>query len=286
MEVIVADGSDTATMANVIRRSYPKVRVVANPEGNTPSGLNHAIRGSGGEVIVRCDAHAVLPLGYIQRVVETLRRTGAANVGGMQRPVGVTLFERAVAVAMTSKLGAGNAVYRLGGAEGPTDTVYLGAWYRDTLESVGGFDTQLIRNQDYELNWRLRERGGTIWFDPRLAVSYRPRGNVLSLARQYFDYGRWKSVVLIRYFTSLRARQLAAPLLVLGLVVSGALAVFKLSWLAVVLPAMYLVTLVLGALIAGFRHREPSATLLPVVLAIMHLSWGIGFFFPPRLPRR
>ncbi len=286
IEVIVADGSDTSTMAGVIRRSYPKVHIVPNPEGNTPSGLNHAIRESVGKVIVRCDAHAVLPPGYVQRVVETLRRTGAANVGGMQCPIGVTLFERAVAVAMTSKLGAGNAVYRLGGAAGPTDTVYLGAWYRDTLESVGGFNTHLIRNQDYELNWRLREQGGTIWFDPGLAVNYRPRGNVLSLACQYFGYGRWKSVMLAQNPASLRVRQLVAPLLVLGLVTSVALAAFKPSWLAAVLPFVYLVTLVLGAMIAGLRRREPAAVLLPVVLATMHVSWGIGFFLPARQPRR
>ncbi len=203
VEVIVADGSDTPAMAEVVRRLYSAVRVVPNPDRTIPSGLNCALREATGQIIVRCDAHAVLPPGYVRRAVSTLARTGAANVGGRQRPVGASMFGRAVAVAQTTPLGVGDARYRLGGAEGPTDTVYLGAFRRDALEAVGGFDPTLIRNEDYELNWRLRQRGETVWFDPELVVTYLPRSTLRALVRQYFDYGRWKAVMLRRHPDSL-----------------------------------------------------------------------------------
>ncbi len=283
IEVIVADGSDTPAQAKLIRRSYPEAHIVPNPLGNIANGLNLAIRAATGEIIVRCDAHAILPPGYIRRTVELLERTGAANVGGRQHPVGTTFFERTIALMMTSLLGSGGSRYRVGTTAGPTDTVYLGAWYRKTLISAGGFDARLLRNEDYELNWRLRQRGGTVWFDPQLAAKYRPRSSFSALAYQYFNYGRWKSVVLRQHKTSLRARQVAAPLLVLGLVASAALAVFGEFRLAAALPLVYLTTLVLGSAATGIRRREPSAVLLPLVLATMHLSWGIGFFLPPRL---
>ena len=280
LEVVVADGSDTPDTGHILRQHYPTVRVVPNPEQITPTGLNYALQAATGEFIVRCDTHAMLPPHYVRRAIATLERTGAAIVGGQQHSVGTTLFTRALAIAQTTPLGVGNARYRLGGAEGPTDTVYLGTWRRETLQTAGGFDRSLIRNQDYELNWRLRQRGKTVWFDPDLTVTYHPRSNLWALTRQYFDYGRWKAAMLRQHPPSLQARQLAAPLLVLGLVASALLALAAGPLLAMVVPLAYLCTLVVGSVTIGVHRRDPAALLLPLVLAAMHLSWGIGFFLP------
>ena len=282
IEVIVADGSDTPATVEMLRRRYPAVRIVSNPTGTIPSGLNCALRVATGEIIVRCDSKTVLPSGYVRRIVAMLVKTGAANVGGRQHPIGTTFFERAVALATTTFLGVGNARYRLGGAEGPTDTVYLGAWYRKTLEDAEGFDPAFLVTEDYELNWRLRRKGGTVWFDPDLVASYRPRGNLRALARQYFDYGRGRSAVMRTHPLSLRARHLACPLLVLGLVASVALVPAGIPWAAAVMPLSYSLTMLIGAAATGVRHRDPAALLVPLVLTTMHLGWGIGFFFPPR----
>ena len=196
IEVVVADGSDTAATAAVVAERFPAVRVVPNPERNAAAGLNRAVRAASHAVIVRCDARCELPSGYVRQAVAVLERTGAATVGGRQCPAGRTAFERAVALALSTPLGAGDARWRIGGAAGPADTVYLGTFRRAALEAVGGFDASLARNQDYELNWRLRQRGETVWFDPSLAVAYRPRGSLGALARQYYDYGWWKRVML------------------------------------------------------------------------------------------
>ena len=278
VEVIVADGSDTPATAEIIRQ-YPAVRLIPNPDQFLVSGIVRSIRVATGEVIVRCDAHTMLPSGYLRRAMETLERTGAANVGGRQQPVGRTFFGRTVALAMTTPLGAGDARYRLGGPAGPTDTVFLGVFRREIMDAIGGYDVTLYGNEDYEINWRLRERGETVWFDPTLVVDYRPRSTLRALARQYFNYGRMKIEVWRRHPRSLRARHFAAPLLVLGLALSTILAVAGVSWAAVV-PGAYLVTLVGGSLVVGIRRRTGTALLLPLVLATMHLSWGLGFFLP------
>ena len=285
IEVIVADGSDSSATAEMLQRRYPSVRIIPNPERTIPTALNYALHAASGDIVVRCDAHAALPPGYVRRAVETLARTGAANVGGRQYPVGTTMFERAVAMATTSLLGTGAARYRVGGAEGPTDTVYLGVWPRQSILDAGGFDPSLRANEDYELNWRLRGRGGVVWFDPNLVVAYRPRGSVRALARQYFGYGRWKSAMLMARLASLRIRQLPAPLLVLALVASVALAVSGLLTAAFLAPIVYLSTILCASVWIGVRRRNPAVVLLPLVLATIHLSWGIGFFFPPRIKR-
>ena len=287
VEVIVADGSETAAMSEMIRRRYPGVRLVPNPDGTIVPGINAALRVAAGEVIVRCDAHSFLPPGYVRRAIETLEKTGAANVGGRQVPVGRTWFERSAALAMSTPLGAGDARHRIGGADGPVDSAYLGVFRRDVLDAVGGYDPVMISADDCEFNWRLREHGATIWFDSGLEATYRPRATFAALARQYFNYGRWRRVMLQRHPAAVRSRHLAAPSLLAGL----AAAVF-LGWtgappvVSAALPSLYVSAVVVGSLAVGIRRREFAALLLPLVLATMHVTWGAGFFCPPRSPRR
>lgn len=295
VEIIVADGSDGPATADLLREHYPQVRRIDNPDRGIAAGLNRALAVARHPVVQRCDAHAALPPGYIARAVEVLLRTGAANVGGRVNPVGTTPFERAVALATTCRLGAGNARYRVGGPAGPVDTVFPGTFRRAALEAAGSFDETLLRNEDYEMNWRLREAGGTVWFAPDLAADYRPRASFTELARQYCGYGRWKRAMLRRHPRSLRARQLAPPLLLLALVLSALLAaaggLLAAGWpapgaeapghgllaLAGLAPGAWAAGLVGASAIAGFRRREPAAVLMPAVLATIHLAWAAGF---------
>lgn len=284
------DVADALAAAASLVDNGPRVRVVDNPAGSTPAALNAAIAASTGAVVVRVDAHSELPPGYLRIALATLSETGAVNVGGIQEALGETPFQRAVAAAMTSRFGVGGGAVHLGGSEGPVDTVYLGAFRRDALEAVGGYDESLIRNQDYELNWRLREAGGTVWFDPDLRVLYRPRQSVGGLARQYLDYGRWKREVLRRHPRSVRPRQLAAPALVVGLAGSAGLGFLGRRNAALVVPAIYLVGVVAAAVSTalsvdeearGSTDRAGTAARLVAIYPAMHLSWGVGFLLGP-----
>ena len=273
-QVVLAVGpcnDGTEAIADALAAQEPRVKVVPNPTGRTPAGLNAALAASEGDVVVRVDGHAQLSPGYIHRAVATMQRTGAVNVGGVQSAEGETKFEQAVAAAMTSRAGTGGARFHVGGAEGAVDTVYLGVFRRTALEAVGGFDERLTRNQDYELNIRLREAGGTIWFDPNLWVSYRPRGTVRKLASQYFQYGQWKRAVVRLHPESLKLRQVA-PVVVTLAVALGLLGAFLNPW-ALLLPVGYLAAVAVAALMEGVG-RAPQVAL---ALIAMHLSWGVGF---------
>ena len=291
LEVIVAVSGDSLATADVVKQQYPSVRVVDNPERTTPNALNAALRAATGQVIARCDTHNYLPPDYLTQAVVTLRRTGAAGVGGRQRPLGNTIFERTVGMAITTHLGAGDASYRMWSTERAADSIYLGVYRRSALDAVDGFEPAMTRGQDAEINWRLRQRGETVWYNPAMTVFYRPRGSLRALGRQYFDYGRWKLAVLKRHPGELRMRHLACPALVAGLAGSALLAVVGALVgsasaialpLAAVLPLLYVVTLLMGSALVGIRRRDGAALLLPAALATMHLSWGIGFFLPAR----
>jgi glycosyltransferase involved in cell wall biosynthesis len=244
--------------------------VVDNPSGLTPRALNVAIRAGQAPIVVRVDGHSELSEGYIRHAVETMQRTGAVNVGGLQVPVATTPFEQAVAAATTSWLGTGGASYRVGGQAGPVDTVFLGVFDRAAIEAVGLFDERLIRNQDYELNIRLRKAGGTVWFDPELSVGYRPRGTWKALAKQYFEYGQWKAVVMRMYPDVVRARQAVPVAAVVTVAAATALSVRK--PIAALVPAGYLAALATADSTGGRGSRLRTIA----AVATIHVAWSTG----------
>ena len=288
IEVVLAlgpstDGTDL--IATELVKADPRVITIANPSGRTPDGLNAALAATGQEIVVRVDAHSELCDGYIRLAVETLQRTGADNVGGIMAAVGVTKFESAVAAAMTSPLGVGSAPFHTGGAQGPADTVYLGVFKRSALERIGGYDSSFTRAQDWEMNYRIRATGGTVWFNPNLSVTYRPRPNVFKLAKQYFEYGSWRHEVMRRHPDTRRTKSalryfappLAVALIVIGKVLGtvGFVMSNSLIW-AYVLPFGYLALTLLSSLTLIKRARG-GALWVPIVLMTMQMSWGIGF---------
>ena len=274
LAIAPSDDGTEAIAADIAERE-PRVSAVPNPAGVTPAGLNAAIGATSGDVIVRVDGHAELSAGYIRRAVETMRRTGAVNVGGVQVARGETAFERAVAAAMTSWMGTGGSRFHVGGLEGEVDTVYLGVFDRAAGAAVGWFDESLIRNQDYELNIRLRQAGGTVWFDPHLSVSYRPRASVRTLAKQYFEYGYWKAEVLHRSPATARLRQLLPAALIVVLAASVVATLSRRRWL--IIPGGYAIAVGVGAGVEA-RRTPTSAGRLASVLATQHLAWGAGFW--------
>lgn len=287
MEIVLAVGPSndgTRAVADRLAAADARLRVIDNPTGTTPDALNLAIAASSHDIIVRVDAHGELGAGYIATAVELLQRTGAANVGGLMAAEGRTPFERAVAVAYTSRLGLGGGSFHLAdSAEGPADTVFLGVFRREALERVGGYDPSLLRAQDWDLNYRLRKAGETVWFSPRLRVAYRPRSTVRALAQQFFRTGQWRREVMRRNPDTASPRYLAPPVAVTGVVVGGITGAVGLLTgrrrLAVGLaaPLGYLALVTAGSL--GLRREmEPQVRArLPLVLAVMHMSWGSGF---------
>jgi glycosyltransferase involved in cell wall biosynthesis len=262
-------------------REDTRVHTVLNPTGRTPSALNAAIKASRHPVVVRVDGHGMLSPDYIATAVRLLDETGAANVGGVMHAEGENAWERAVAAAMTSKIGVGNAAFHTGGEAGPAETVYLGVFRREVLERQGGYNEEFIRAQDWELNYRIREAGGLIWFSPGLKVSYRPRPSVRELAKQYRNYGRWRHVVARYHSGSINLRYLAPPVAMLGIAagaVVGAL-VHPVGW---VVPGGYIAGIVFGSLPAGKGLDAGARLRIPVALATMHMSWGWGFLTSPR----
>jgi succinoglycan biosynthesis protein ExoA len=297
-ELVLAVGPSrdrTEQIARELAAADGRVTVVPNPSGKISSAMNAAIKAARHGVITRIDGHALLPDGYLRIAVRTLLETGAADVGGVMAAEGTSPFQQAVAWAMTSPAGVGAAANHTGGQAGPADTVYLGVYRREAIERAGGYDETMIVAEDWELNYRIRAAGGLIWFTPELRVTYRPRANLLTLARQHFRYGRWRRVVARRYPETVNPRYLAAPAATAlnaagcaaGIIGLGSLAersVPALHWMTLgfAIPAVYLAGVT--AVAAAFARDEPAGVRLrvPFVLTVMHMCWGAGFLSSPR----
>ena len=287
LEVVVADGQSTdGTRAAILAfsREHPQLplRVIDNPARSIPAALNRAWRAAEGEILVRLDAHSAPRQDYVSRCVTALHTTSAANVGGLWlvEAGADTWLARSIAAAAADTLGAGDARYRTGGAPGAVDTVPFGVFRRQWLERVGGYDESLLTNEDYDLNWRLRQTGGVIWFDPSIRCVYFARSRLRDLARQYSRYGFWKARMLLRHPTSLRWRQAIPAAFVLGTITLLFLGLWSPTAWAVLIAGwlLYLLVLLARGFVLAWRQRRPSLLLgLPLSLSIMHLAWGSAF---------
>ena len=281
IEVILAIGPSrdrTLEIAKTLSEKDARVKIVDNPTGRTAAGLNLAIANSTHPIIVRVDGHANIPSNYISIAVKLLNETGAVNVGGVMAAEGVTSFEKAVASAMRSPLGVGAAKFHTGGEAGETETVYLGVFKKEALKAVNGFDEHFTRAQDWELHFRLRQAGGKIYFDPRLTVTYRPRKSLAALAKQYFEYGRWRRVVARTHRGTINARYLAPPFTVVGTSIS--LVLGFLNPILFIPAGVYATFLVFASATIGKTFKERFY--LPAILFVMHMSWGVGFLTSTR----
>ncbi len=266
-ELVLAIGpsSDaTAEVAQQLKKTFSQLRVVDNPGGDTATGLNLAIAASKYKVVIRVDAHSTLPEGYAQLANQILSETDAANVGGKMVAKGRTGFQKAVAYGYNNRIGLGGGAFHVGTKAGEADSVYLGCFQRSWLDRVGGFDPKWVRGQDWELNKRLREAGGKIWFDPRLTVTYYPRSSWKALAKQFFSTGIWRGALTREAPRESSLRYWVPPMLVLA-------SLFGLPF--------WLYMLVIAFTSLNANELAPNERLwLLIVLPTMHLAWGLGFW--------
>jgi succinoglycan biosynthesis protein ExoA len=291
IEIVLALGPSidgTNELVEEMSAADPRIQAVPNPVGSTPAGLNVAILASTQPVVVRVDAHSVLPPEYTAIAVRTLLESGADNVGGIMHAEGRTPFEKAVARAYGSRVGLGGTPHHVGGQAGPAETAYLGVFRRDRLLEVGLFDEGIKRGQDWELNRRLRTTGGTVWFTPELVVTYRPRPSLRRLIRQFVATGLWRGELARRFPSGNGIRYFVPPAMVvavtLGIVagivgIVGAAMGTGAAWalLGFVIPAVYLLFVVVAALASARRESAATTLWMLVVLPCIHIGWGVGF---------
>lgn len=283
LQLLVADGaSDDGSAARLAARAAadPRVQRLDNPERIVSTALNRAIAAATGEVVVRMDVHTVYAEDYVAQCVAALERTGATCVGGAWRPVAPGGVAGMIARAFESRFGSGGAASRRPDLEGEVDTVYLGAWRRDDLVRLGGFDEALVRNQDDELALRIVRGGGRVWQSAAIRSRYTPRASFAALFRQFWQYGYWKVAVIRKHRLPASPRHLVPFAFVATLTVLAAAGLaWRPAWTALAAVALVYAAAALAAAAAVARPwREPLAWAgIAAATTTMHLGYGLGF---------
>ncbi|KQP43205.1 glycosyltransferase family 2 protein [Pseudorhodoferax sp. Leaf274] len=278
--MVVADGgSDDGTVERVqrLQATRPWLKLMANPKRIQSAAVNLAVRthGGGADVLVRCDAHARYPSGFIGSLLQTLERTGADEVVVPMDSSGSGCFQRAVAWVSDTRVGSGGSAHRGGRRSGYVDHGHHAAFRMASFVRAGGYDESFTHNEDAEFDCRQRRLGGRVYLDADIRLEYAPRATPARLAKQYFAYGRGRSRTVRRHPGSMRLRQLALPVHLLVLLMSLALAAWS-AW-ALAWPLVYAGVLALTSCQTAWGRRSLCGLWAGPAAGIMHTSWAAGF---------
>jgi glycosyltransferase involved in cell wall biosynthesis len=290
LELLVVDGLSedrTREIVQAIQRETgsssmaPALRLIDDPKQQRPSALNAGIRAASGEVIVRVDARSVVPKDYVRKCVDTLRETGADNVGGVQEPVADSPMQEAIGMAMSHPFGAGNAQFRVGKRSGFVDTVYLGSFRREVFDKIGLFDEMIpVLSEDSDINQRIRESGGTVYLNTEIRASYYPRETLGDLFGLYFRYGWARAGNLLKHGRLTAWRQLAPPLFLTVVTALGLLAFVEGAFMAAfgAVAGIYIVCdVAVSGWFAVSRSKWRAWPRLVAIFPSIHVAWALGF---------
>jgi succinoglycan biosynthesis protein ExoA len=297
IEILITDGMSTDNTRKIVHDFavlHPelKIQILDNSCKIVPTGMNIAICQANGEIIIRVDGHCVVAPDYMRKCVEHIQRDGVDGVGGPMESIGETYMAKAIAIGMSSPFGVGNSAFRtISDKSMLVDTVPFPAYTRQIIKRAGLYDEELVRNQDDEYNYRIRELGGKILLADDVHSIYFSRGSLKSLWQQYYQYGYWKVRVLQKHPRQMRLRQFVPPAFVLALLVSALLALLSVSRLlssillpspvlgplSSIIPLLYLIVNLIASFYSASKRGWQYIPLLPLTFAILHISFGLGF---------
>lgn len=283
IEILFVDGRSTDRTREIIsdfQKAHPFIQIIDNPERTVPFAMNYGIDASKGEIIVRIDAHSEFPPHYIRILKEKLIELNADNVGPvcLTLPANQSTEAKAIATALSSSFGVGNAYFRIGADKiMEVDTVPFGCFKRETFDKIGKYDIELTRNQDDEFNARIIKNGGKIFLIPDLVVKYYVRDTIKKTRKMYYQYGLFKPLVNDKIGSPATTRQFFPMLFVLGLIFGLALSFvhpfFLYSYISVI--SFYIT----AALVFSFKDAKEKKEIiyLPYIFLTVHLAYGWGY---------
>ncbi len=286
LEFIIVDGGSTDHTIDIIKQLQKtetvSIRLLYNPQRITPISLNMGIKAATGDIIIRADAHTIYPDGYIDTLLEWKHRLKADNIGGVfvHSPLYNTKVNHAIVAVLDSPFGVGNATYRhkRSGEPVEVDTVPFGAWDRSLFDRVGLFNEKLERNQDIELNKRIKALGGKIFLLPGLHLHYYPRSTWSEFVKYSFKNGMWNvlTVFVTRSFKSLSLRHFVPMFFVLALLSTLFLSLWSKIFLLLFL--LIILTYLTAATIAAITVRRSGTTVFHIITTffLWHFFYGLG----------
>lgn len=281
IEIIFVDGMSEDGTAELLEKYVAQnpglIRILKNPDKIVPVAMNLGIRASYGDYIIRLDAHSHYPVNYITKCIYYLKNTKADNVGGLAPATGKSYVGKAFSMVLSSKFGVGNSNFRTGAQSGYVDTVPFGAFRRETFDKYGYYDERLVRNQDYELNYRIRKQGGKIYLADDICLSYQCRETFSGIIKQNFENGKWNVLTYFLSPGSMSIRHFIPLLFVLSLIIMPILTFVPVFRYLFIIEILLYVVLDIGVTMSlAIRNGMRYVPVLLILFPMFHICYGIG----------
>ncbi len=287
LEIIIIDGLSTDDSPYIVHKFvqdadlyYRTIIILDNPKKIVPIAMNIALPKSRGEIIIRIDGHCIIDKDYVKNCVNHLMNHNVDGVGGPMETIGENEVSKTIAIAMSSQFGVGNSAFRTTDKDlMEVDTIAFPAYKREIIEKVGLYDEELVRNQDDEYNYRIREMGGKLLLASDVRSKYYSRGSYSKLWKQYYQYGYWKVRVLQKHPLQMSLRQFVPPIFVLALLLSLILtSTTTWGWITLsMIAGSYLLANLAASIYTARKKGWEHVFRLPLVFPILHISYGSGF---------
>lgn len=278
-KIFVMDGKSNDKTPEIVKgysEKYNNIMLLENPGRSVPKGVNLGIKSSNSDIVILFGAHAYANKDFIEENVISLDDSEVACSGGPINTISEEFKGAAIALAMSSPFGVGNALFRYAKKETFVDTVAFGAYKRKVLEKVGYFDEELVRNQDDELNYRIIKSGYKILLSPKIKSNYYSRSSLKKLWKQYYQYGFWKVRVMQKHGKTASIRHLVPMAFVLCNLV-GVIGIFipliRYIWITEIL--LYIFSDIIYSI--KLCKNKNLLKIVPFVFPILHTSYGLGF---------
>jgi glycosyltransferase involved in cell wall biosynthesis len=284
LEILVVDGESSDNTWKIVEEYAKKhaiIQLLNNPYKTTPYALNIGIQNASGDYIIRLDAHSKFPENYFSRLIFWFQKLEADNVGGICITEVLNKNPKSLSIkkVLGSKVGVGNAYFRIGIDEvKEVDTVPFGCYKKETLLNLGLYNEKLTRNQDIELNKRLKAKGGKIYLVPEVSSTYFARDSFKGIARNNYMNGYWNllTVYITRNLASLSIRHFIPLLFLLSLVLPAILSLFYLPFLIMSIAAFFSHFILLLGVSIKLNDKSTNVIYLMRAFYTLHLSYALG----------
>ena len=280
MEWIFVDGMSSDNTVELIKKykeKFPEmIKIMANPNKTVPYAMNIGIKEAKGKFIVRLDAHADYSKDYISKCVYYLETTDADNVGGVAETKSKGFVGNAIAKMLSSRFGVGNSDFRTNGESGYVDTVPFGAFRKEVFEKWGGYDERLTRNQDNEMNYRIRKNGGKVYLSSDIKLSYYCRDSIKGISNMALKNGMWNVITMKLCPGSMGLRHFIPLMFLLSIIVLPILSIFVHSFALLFAIEMCLYLLLDCYFSAKQADGIKEFLLLLILFPIFHITYGAG----------